>query len=209
MQTPPKRVGSARPGGRTARTATAVLTATIELLAETGYDTLSIEQVAERAGVHKTTVYRRWPTKVDLIAAATRERSDELVPVPDTGTLAGDLRALARSVAANLRSPTVRLMTANLIAATSTAPELAAGTRQFWAHRLALTRVVVERAIAREEIPPCGDPDLLVEMLVAPLYLRLLLTGERIGDDVADQIAGLVTAAATHSPTTRRARRAP
>src|SRR5687767_4303129 len=125
-------VGDARPGGRTARTRDAVLTATLELLAEAGYDTFSIDQVAARAGVHKTTIYRRWATEDDLIADATRQRSREQVPVPDTGTFHGDLRALARSVAANIRSPTVRMLTANVVAASSSSPELASETRRFW-----------------------------------------------------------------------------
>jgi AcrR family transcriptional regulator len=191
------RVGDARPGGRTARTRAAVLDATLELLAEAGYGELSIERVADRAGVHKTTVYRRWPTKVDLVAAATRERSRVHVPVPDSGNLAGDLRALARSVAATLRSS--RVMTANLVAATATSADLAVETRAFWVERLELTRVIVDRAIARGEVADSCDPHVIIETLVGPLYLRLLLTGEPIGDRVADEIADLVAAGATAS----------
>ena len=81
-----------------------MLGATADLLAEVGYEALTFEAVAQRAGVHKTTVYRRWPTKPDLVADAARERSVQLVEVPDTGTLLGDLTALARAVAANIGS---------------------------------------------------------------------------------------------------------
>lgn len=192
-----KRIGDSRPGGRTARTRSLVLGAAVELLAEIGYEQFSIELVAERAGVHKTTVYRRWPTKVDLIADATRERSRNDVPVPDTGTLAGDLRALARSVAANLRSPAVHRMTSNIITASSASPDLANGTSEFWAERLTLMRVIVERANARGEITGSPDPNLIIEAVVGALYLRLLFTGEPIDNGTADAIADLVADGAT------------
>src|SRR3712207_1543584 len=95
MEEPQPRVGERRPGGRSARVRAAVLSATIDALVDVGYDGLSVEDVARRAGVHKTTVYRRWPTRAALVAEATRERSQQVIPVPDTGTLAGDLRQLA------------------------------------------------------------------------------------------------------------------
>ena len=73
-------------------------------LVEHGYESLNVEDVAQRAGVHKTTVYRRWPTKAELVADAVRERSADRVEVPDTGSLAGDLQALARAVVASIGS---------------------------------------------------------------------------------------------------------
>ena len=85
------RVGEQRPGGRAERVRNAVLEATAELLTEVGYDQLTIDEVAARAGVHKTTVYRRWPTKPELITAAASAHSEQNVPIPDTGTLLGDL----------------------------------------------------------------------------------------------------------------------
>ena len=92
------RVGEQRPGGRATRVRSAVLDATSMLLSEVGYDQLSVEAVASRAGVHKTTVYRRWPTKPELIAEAALVQAAEAVPIPDTGTLLGDLQTLlARS----------------------------------------------------------------------------------------------------------------
>ena len=97
-----------------------MLTATADLLAEVGYEALTYEAVATRAGVHKTTVYRRWPSKPDLVADASRERSEQLVAVPDTGTLEGDLRALARAVVANITSDVGRPMTTTLVAAAAT-----------------------------------------------------------------------------------------
>ena len=83
-----------RPPGRprSERSHQAIVVATLELLAEQGFQQLTMEQVARRAGVGKATIYRRWPAKADLVKDAIRYFSAEL-PVPDTGTLAGDYAA--------------------------------------------------------------------------------------------------------------------
>lgn len=190
------RVGERRPGGRSARVRNDVMRAVTELLAQTGYEGLSIEAVADRAGVHKTTVYRRWPTKADLVADVLSERSEQQVPVPDTGTLGGDLVALARAVAANIGSEVGGAMARTLVAASMTSAEIAETGREFWTERLALTGVIVERAIARGELPPGTDPALVIETLIGPLYVRLLLTGEPVDGDFATRVAALVAAGA-------------
>jgi AcrR family transcriptional regulator len=186
------RPGEQRPGGRSARTRATVLAATADLLAEVGYENLTYEAVAERAGVHKTTVYRRWPTKPDLVADASRERSEQLVEVPDTGGLVSDLVALARAVANNIGSEVGGAMTKTLVAAAATSPSIAEATHEFWHERLRLTGVIVERAIARGELPAGTDANLVIESLVGALYVRLLLTGEPIDSAVADQVARAV-----------------
>ena len=193
------RVGDRRPGGRSARTRLAVLTATVDVLSSDGYDALSIEEVAARAGVHKTTVYRRWPTKAELVADALRERSQQHVPVPDTGSLAGDLSALAGAVAANIGSEIGGKLTRTLVAASCTSPDVAEATMEFWDERLALTAVIVERAVERGELPEDCDPHLVVETLIGPLYVRVLLTGEPIDGGLADHVAALVAAGAAAS----------
>jgi AcrR family transcriptional regulator len=179
-----------------------VLDATAEVLSESGYEGLSIDAVATRAGVHKTTVYRRWPTKAELVAEATRDRSQRRVPVPQTGSFAGDLEALARAVVANIGSKVGAKMTHTLVAASATSPEVAEGTEAFWRERLALTSVIVERAIERGEIPKNTDPNLVIETLIGPLYVRLLLTGEPINRAFADRVAALVAGGAA-SPAKR------
>jgi AcrR family transcriptional regulator len=186
--------GEQRPGGRSARTRTAVLGATVDLLAEVGYEDLTFDAVAQRAGVHKTTVYRRWPTKPDLVADAARERSGQLVEVPDTGSLLGDLTALARAVVANIASDVGNAMTKTLVAAAATSPSVAEVTHAFWDERLHLSGVIVERAIARGELPSGTSSNIVIESLVGPLYMRLLLTGEPIDGEVVDQVARAVAA---------------
>jgi AcrR family transcriptional regulator len=172
-----------------------VLSAAADALAENGYDSFTVEDVAERAGVHKTTVYRRWPTKAELIADTTRERSRQLVPMPDTGSLAGDLRALARAVVRNIGSDTGGRMTRTLVAAAATSPDNAAQSAAFWAERLDLTNAIFERAMKRGEIPADTDGQLIIQTLIGPLYVRLLLTNQPIDIDFADRVAAFVYSA--------------
>jgi AcrR family transcriptional regulator len=190
------RVGEQRPGGRAERVRTAVLEATSELLLQVGYDRLTVDEVAARAGVHKTTVYRRWPTKPELITEAVRLHADENVPAPDTGSLLGDLQALATDVIATLSSEGGARRSRSIVAAAATSDELADGLHTFWAHRIAATTPVIERAITRGELPPDSDATLIIETLVGPIWLRLLLTGEPIDDDLASRLAALVSAGA-------------
>src|ERR687889_1012279 len=87
--------GSVRPGGRTTRTRTAVLEAALDELAQRGWDQVSVETIAARAGVHKTTVYRRWGGKDRLVVDAVMEFAQTSIAVPDTGDVGEDLRLLA------------------------------------------------------------------------------------------------------------------
>jgi len=191
------RVGEQRPGGRAARVRAAVLRAAGELLTEVGYDKMSVEDVAARAGVHKTTVYRRWPTKAALTADAASLHSADAVPIPDTGTMVGDLRLLAREVVANIGTEGGARRSRSIAAAAATSDELATAMHGFWAHRLALSAEVVERAIHRGELPASIDANLIIETVIGPLWLRLLLTGEPITEELADQVVELVIAGAT------------
>lgn len=192
MTTDTHRVGEQRPGGRAERVRNSVLNAVLELLAEEGFERLSIEKVANRAGVHKTTVYRRWSTRAELVLDAARATSRQNVPVPDTGSFHGDLIELARSVAANIGTEPRTQITRSIVAASIGSEELASSMHTFWAERLSLTIPVVERAINRGELPPTTDANLIIETLIGPMWLRLLLTGETIDDDLADRVAGLV-----------------
>ena len=144
------------------------------LLTEGGYDALSIEAVADRSGVHRTTVYRRWGSVamllVDLLDLGTE---DDWRP-PDTGSLAGDLIAINRQVCDALTvepSPT-----AAVIAASFRTPEAAEALSRFWADRYRRCTPVVDRAVARGEVPAGTDPHRLLVSATAPLYhLRVLL----------------------------------
>src|SRR5262245_7609675 len=99
-----------RPGGRSTRVRAATIAATLAELAESGYSGLTIVTVAKRAGVHKTTLYRRWGTRERLVLEAMLDRAGERIAVPDTGSLREDLLGLARTAAANAASPEVTAM---------------------------------------------------------------------------------------------------
>jgi AcrR family transcriptional regulator len=171
-----------RPGGRSARVRAAVLQATAEVLAEVGYGRLSVDEVAERAGVHKTTIYRRWPAKADLVLDALLSRSDIVIELPDTGSLEADLLVFMRSVAANVASP---LGGALVVATMPTGEERGEPARvrhRFWDERFDHARVRLERAKKDGELAPDTDTALIVEALVSPIFFRTFVRGEPVDD---------------------------
>jgi AcrR family transcriptional regulator len=181
-----------RPGGRSARVRAAAIAATLAELAESGYSALSLESVARRAGVHKTTLYRRWGTREDLVLEAMLERAGEHIPVPNTGSLRNDLFELAQTAAANAGSPEVAAMARAVVAQMPHDSRLAAANRRFWDERLALDGIIVEQAIERGEVAPGTQPRQVIESVLGPIHLRLLLTGEPMSRDVLQAIVDVV-----------------
>jgi AcrR family transcriptional regulator len=172
----------------------AALAATLEELAEGGYASLSLERVARRAGVHKTTLYRRWGTREELVLEAMLERAAEHISVPDTGSLREDLLELARTAAANASSPEVAAMARAVVAGAPFDSRMAAANRRFWAERLALDAVIVERAIARGEVPAGTDAQRVIEAVLGPIHLRLLLTGAPVDHEFLAGVVDIVVA---------------
>lgn len=194
------RVGQQRPGGRAARVRADVLTAATEILNAVGYEGLTIEEVATRAGVHKTTVYRRWPTKSELVTDAARVHSAEVVPVPDTGTLLGDLREFAAQIASNLATEAGSRRSRSLVVASTASEEMAAQMHLFWAERFELAGAIIDRAIDRGDVSTDTDKNLIIETLIGPMWVRLLLTGEPIDETLADDVSAIVAAGITAKP---------
>lgn len=161
----------------------AIFDATLELLADRGYDGLTIEGVAERSGVNKTTIYRWWPSKAALLGAALIEAPLLDFEIPDTGSLRGDLDALMRAALALLTTaPTADIALAAL-GATSRSPELASYASAFFANRLARERPIFDRAVARGELPSDADPMLLMDLLAGAVWLRVALRQMPVEDD--------------------------
>jgi AcrR family transcriptional regulator len=185
-----------RPGGRTARTRAAVCDATLAELAAHGYAGLTVEGVAARSGVHKTTVYRRWGgvdgLVVDVLALADE---DDWRP-PDTGTLEGDLVGLVRAVAATFGDPAEAAAPTAFVAAAFQSARAAAALHAFFAERHRRSAAVVTRAIARGEVPAGTDADAVVTAAVAPFYYRVLLAGESPTAVPVEQSAAAVAHAA-------------
>jgi AcrR family transcriptional regulator len=165
---------TARPGGRTARTTTAVLAAAIEELSVHDYADISVESIAARAGVHKTTVYRRWGSKVEIIRQALVSAASAHIQVPDTGRVESDLLLLAQAVRGVLSGPRGAITTALIVGALSSA-ELAGVMRQFWEVRLEAISVIIDRAVSRGELPAGTDPAALMRTMSAPLFYQLLV----------------------------------
>jgi AcrR family transcriptional regulator len=185
---PPKR----RPGGRSSRVRAAAIAATLAELSEHGYAALSLERVARRAGVNKTSLYRRWGTREQLVLEAMLAQVGEHVSVPDTGSLRDDLLELARTAAANAARPEVAAMARAVAAQAPHDAKLAAATARFWSERLAIDGAIVERAIERGEVRPGVQPAEVIEAVIGPIHLRLLLTGEPVDRPFVERIVDTV-----------------
>jgi len=175
-----------------------VLAAAIEELSSRDYADISVESIAARAGVHKTTVYRRWGGKEEIIRQALVGAAGAHIQVPDTdtGSVDTDLLLLARAVQAVLAPPRGAAITTALIVGGLASAELAGLMRQFWAARLEGISVIVERAVERGELPSGTDPVALMRTLAAPLYYQLLVAREPVTDDDARVSTAATLAAA-------------
>ena len=174
----------------------AVLTATLAELAERGYAALTIEHVARRAGVHKTTIYRRWEDRERLVVDALTDHVAAEVPIPDTGAIATDLREHARALVGWLSSPIGRAVMAATLSDAARVPEVAAVKRRYFDDRYRRAEPVIARAIARGELPADTDPAELVKAMIAPIYLRFLVTADPVDETTADQAAQAALAVA-------------
>jgi AcrR family transcriptional regulator len=142
-----------------------MLQATLELLAEVGFEAMSIEAIATRAGVGKTTIYRRYNSKAELVADAIESIREEIV-IPDTGSLWGDMDALIQNAAQISLNPLGRQTVAMIISSASSNAEFA---QIYWTKYLHPRReafaVVLERAKARQEVKPDLDPGLVFDTM--------------------------------------------
>ncbi len=163
----------ARPGGRSERVVADVLRAAAAELARVGYVALRIEDVAQRAGVAKTTVYRRWPTKADLVEAAIGALHDPGADPPDHGAIEADLFDLARQFLTRASTPE-GLGVSRVITLEIDHPEveqiktrLREDIRGPWRH-------VVVRAIDRRQLPASTDAEIVVDMILGTLVTRFV-----------------------------------
>ncbi|MGW1377829.1 TetR/AcrR family transcriptional regulator C-terminal ligand-binding domain-containing protein [Streptomyces sp. NPDC002446] len=187
--------GATRPGGRTARTRQAVLAAVLEELDDAGFAGLTMEKVAQRSGIHVATLYRRWRCIEGLACELLTDLSSD-VPLPDTGTLPGDLRALARSISAFYGQPRMSRLIEAVVSAAARDRQAAGVLRSFFDERLALAGLMVRRAVERGELPAETDPEEVMSALGAPFYYRILIARRPVDDALAESAATAVWAAA-------------
>jgi AcrR family transcriptional regulator len=184
---PPRR----RTGGRSARVREAALRAVLDTVAERGPDAVTMNEVARRAGVHATSVQRRWGTRQKLVLDALLAYSREQLTIPDTGALRGDLATLAQSLAEYLATP-LGLMLAQAMAVADDDDEIAAARADFWNARYDATKIIISRAVQRGELPPGTDSELVIQMVIAPIHFRALLTRQAIDDGLIAHIVDAV-----------------
>ncbi len=175
---PGPRAAGRGPRRRSDRARIAVLHAADDLLVERGYASVTIEGIAARAGVAKQTIYRWWPSKFEILMDTLLEDAAGVLAIPDTGTFAQDLRQHLRQLADLLSArPPGRVMLALIGQAQHDAGVARAFQQRFGDERRARDRIIAERALARGEIAPGTDLDLVIDMVYGPLYHRVLLTG--------------------------------
>ncbi|MEH2014776.1 TetR/AcrR family transcriptional regulator [Nostoc sp.] len=152
----------------------AILQATLDLLADVGYQSMSIEAIASRARVGKTTIYRRYTSKEELVADAIESLRDDLA-IPDTGSFWGDMDILINNAAKKIDSPLGRQTLALIISTASSNPQFA---EVYWTKYTKLRREafskVLERAKSRGEIHKDADVDLIIDLVSGSLYYALI-----------------------------------
>lgn len=169
----PPSPGRGRPLSR--ETERAILAATTDLLAARRLSEISLEEIAAWARVSKASIYRRWPSKGALAFDAFIAQSLERQPEPDTGRLEDDLKAALRNWVLAVEGTTTGRTLRGLIAEVQRDPELAGLWRdRFVCPVRASHMIMVERAIARGELRPEADGELLIDLLYAPAYHRLV-----------------------------------
>ena len=185
-----RRTEGVRVRGRAARVVTDVLTATAEELSRVGYAALRVEDVALRSGVNKTTIYRRWPTKPELVGAALRAVW-ESPDVPDTGTLRGDFVASLAKTAAFAMSPIGRGLT-HVIQLERAHPEVEPIARSLREEYRRLRESLVHRAIARGELGRDADARFISDLVSAPIVSRLFTDGESVDTAFIEAVVDVV-----------------
>jgi AcrR family transcriptional regulator len=165
-------------------------------LMEHGYAGASMERVAARAGIAKTTVYRRWGGLNGLLADLMAGYAAQEIAVPDEGDLGSDLRALAAAVVAALSDPAIGAAFASIVAAAVQDPAAREVLAEFITARAGTMGAIVHRAVLRGEIPAATDAAEVIQTVTAQLYYRLFIAGEPLSPAVADRAAAIAAAAA-------------
>jgi AcrR family transcriptional regulator len=194
---PARRTRGARTGGRSERVVASVLQAALAELARVGYATLRLEDVAARAGVAKTTIYRRWPTKADLVRAALHEGGRYDDPLPDTGSLRTDLLAMLEHRMKMVATPEGRAL-ARMVTMEGGDPEVEALCRQLKDESQKLRAQLVVRAQERGELPPEADPILITDCVFVLVMSRLIRYGEMVDRATCERLIDLVVTGAEH-----------
>jgi len=190
---------------RSRQTNKAILKAAAEIVMGSGLAEMTIEGVAERAGVGKASIYRRWASKGALAFDAVVDTILATQPTPDTGSLEGDLARVAESWVRLSNARRGGRTVAHFIAEVQSDPDLAVVWRERFVDRIRRERrPIIERAIARGEISAGSDPELIMDLLYGPLYHRYLNGHLPLDESFAIGVAQMVAGAAKDGAAARR-----
>jgi AcrR family transcriptional regulator len=180
----PEALGAVRRGRpRSDAANVAILEASIALVRESGYDALTMEGIAARAGVGKATVYRRWVGKEALVAEAIQQLMSDAMRVPDTGSTTGDVRTLMHVTQSMYADASTPMLLSGLVAAMARSASIADAVRSsFVARWRDAMRAVLVRGMTRGEIHPATDLELALDLLSGPPFHRMLIGGRPIDD---------------------------
>jgi AcrR family transcriptional regulator len=195
MTEPAIAVPAPRGRPRSERSHHAILKAANEILEERGFVDLTMDEVAQRAGVSKATIYRWWPTKGTLVFEAFSDNFLALQPSPDTGSLREDLLAALRGWIKTVKGTVTGRTLVALIAEVQRDPDLAEIWRERFVTRVrARHRLIFDRALVRGDISADFDPDVLLDLVFGPAYHRLLQSHLPLSDRFAQAVIDTVVA---------------
>jgi AcrR family transcriptional regulator len=170
-----------------------ILEATREMLIEQGVHGLTVEGVAARAGVAKTTIYRRYRSKHELALAVLLDMVEQIVAVQDVGDTRAELIAFVDGGVRVLESTLMGRVMRGLVSDFATDPELGRAFReQVVSVRQAEVRRLLDRGIERGDLKPGANYDLVHELLFGPVYYRLLLSGGELDSGLAERVVDAV-----------------
>lgn len=167
----------------------AILQATLAEYANRGLEALSVDAVAARAGVSKATIYRRYPSKVDLVMAAALMLCEETAPQLEGASFDGDVRSYLRNLARTISDPVHGAAKRTLLFDAATNDELARMHASIVATRRSQLTAMLRRAIERGEMRADADLEFAIDQLSAPLFYRHLLAHAEIDDAYVDKVA--------------------
>lgn len=170
-----------RTGGRSAKVREAVLDAARQILMEKGVNALTHRNVALIAGVNPSTVYRRWPDRGKLVACVFRSAAENMVTIPDSGSLQLDLYEFLKEITIMLSSSQGRKLILGTISAISSGDDtVESAIRDVWEQRFQQAEIMFERAVVRGEADYKGQRRTVLEMLIAPVWFRIFITHEPV-----------------------------
>ncbi|MNB73824.1 Fatty acid metabolism regulator protein [compost metagenome] len=173
---------------RNIETQQSILSASYDLLQEEGFGSVTVEKIAERAGVSKATIYKWWPNKAAVVIDGFLSAATERMPLPDTGSVYEDVLLHATNFARFMISREGKML-AEIIGEGQSDPAIAEAYRtRYFQPRRRDARKLLERGAERGELKEGLDIAIALDLIYGPIFYRMLLTGEKLDDDYVRQL---------------------